>query len=388
MRRATLTALHRAPRPIRRLLPHIDLLRDLGPRQGLRYWQSLYGAVNQELGALGDQLYRRVWEDAAAAVEARVRHVGDGFLEISRGPRTTWVWRQEVMLDHPVTARLVMDKPLVRRLLQAAELPVPDAVECPVHDTRAAEAFVKAGGVPCVVKPASGNAGNGVTCLVSTVSDLRRAALRAAAFNDNLLVERQTAGEDYRLLLLDGHLLGIVRRGRPQVVGDGVSSIAELIDTENRRRLDGPADGSTFLLLTDLDCVFTLRAQNRTLRTVPIQGERVVVKTAVNQNCAREQDTITTVAPALVEGAARAAAAVGLRLAGVDVVLTDPGASLAAAGGVVLEVNANPGLHHHYLVADPAGAIAVAVPILATLLAEPHGIARDSNHGQVAESVR
>lgn len=383
-----MTALHRAPGPIRRLLPQVDLLRDLGPWHALHYWRSRFSAVYEALAELHGQLYLRIWEEAAAALDAHVRHVGDGFLEISRGPRTTRVWRYEVMLDHPVTARLALDKPLVRRLLQAAELPVPDAVECPVHDTRAAVDFVKASGVPCVVKPASGNAGNGVTCSVATVSDLRRAALRAAAFSDNLLVERQAAGEDYRLLLLDGRLLGIVRRGRPQVVGDGVSSIAELIETENRRRLDGPAYGSTSLLRTDLDCIFTLRAQNRTLRTVPIQGERVVVKTAVNQNCAREQDTITTVAPALVEEAARAAATVGLRLAGVDVVITDPGASLAAAGGVVLEVNANPGLHYHYLVADPAGAVPVAVPILATLLAEQHGIARDSSHGQVAESVR
>jgi D-alanine-D-alanine ligase-like ATP-grasp enzyme len=383
-----LTALLRAPRPIRSMLSHVDLLRDLGPLAGRRYWRFRNGAVNEALGALDDQLYRRIWEDAAAALEAHVRHIGGRFWEISRGPRTTRVWRQEVMLDHPITARLALDKTLVRRLLQAAEVPVPDAVECPVHHTRVAEDFVKASGVPCVVKPAGGSSGDGVTCSVATVSDLRRAALRAAAFNDNLLVERQAVGEEYRLLLLDGRLLGIVRRGRPQVVGDGVSSIAELIETENRRRLDGPADGSTHLLRTDLDCVFALRAQNRTLRTVPTRAERVVVKTAVNQNCAREQDTITTVAPALVEGAARAAAAVGVRLAGVDVIITDPGASLAAAGGVVLEVNANPGLHHHYLVADPAGAVPVAVPILATLLAEQHGIARDSSHGQVAESVR
>jgi len=375
------------PRPIRRLLSQVDLLRDLGPRQGLHYWHSRSSVTDETVMVLSHRLYRRIWEEAAAEVKADVRQVGAGFLEISRGSRTTFVWLQEVMLDHPVTARLALDKPLVRCLLQAADLPVPDALKCSARDTRAAADFVEAGGTPCVVKPANGSGGIGVTCSVATVSDLRRATLRAAAFDDTLLIERQAAGEDYRLLLLDGRLLGVVRRGKPQVIGDGISSIAELIEAENRRRLSGPADGSTFFLRPDLDCMFTLRGQNLKLRTVPTLGERIVVKTAVNQNSARDQDTVTAVAPELVEEAARAAAAVGLRLAGVDIVTSDPGSSLAAAGGVVLEVNANPGLHYHYLVADLASAVPVAIPILATLLAERNRMAHPSKRRQALESA-
>jgi cyanophycin synthetase len=59
---------------------------------------------------------------------------------------------------------------------------------------------------------------------------------------------------------------------------------------------------------------------------------------------------------------------VGLRLAGVDLVAPSLDGSLAETGGVVLEVNCTPGLHHHYLVADPEGATRVAVPILERLL--------------------
>jgi cyanophycin synthetase len=96
----------------------------------------------------------------------------------------------------------------------------------------------------------------------------------------------------------------------------------------------------------------------------------VVVKAVTNQNRIEDNETVPLdeLAPRLVAEGASAAAAVGLRLAGVDVVTPDLGRPLAEAGGRVIEVNGMPGLNHHYNVADPARAVPVAVPILATLL--------------------
>ena len=59
-----------------------------------------------------------------------------------------------------------------------------------------------------------------------------------------------------------------------------------------------------------------------------------------------------------------AADAVGLRLAGIDLITPDLGASLTDSGGSVIEVNSGPGLHHHYHVADAGRATRVAVPVL------------------------
>jgi D-alanine-D-alanine ligase-like ATP-grasp enzyme len=72
--------------------------------------------------------------------------------------------------------------------------------------------------------------------------------------------------------------------------------------------------------------------------------------------------------PELIAEARSAQNAVGLRLSGVDVITTDPTRPLADTGGVITEVNGTPGLHHHYLVADPEGATRVAIPILERLL--------------------
>jgi cyanophycin synthetase len=96
----------------------------------------------------------------------------------------------------------------------------------------------------------------------------------------------------------------------------------------------------------------------------------VAVKTAVSQNGPADNESVLgTVGDALVADATRAADAVGVRLAGVDVITNDPGVSLRDSGGAVLEVNATPGLHYHYEVRDPAGAVPVAELILERLLA-------------------
>src|SRR5439155_20911874 len=88
-----------------------------------------------------------------------------------------------------------------------------------------------------------------------------------------------------------------------------------------------------------------------------------------NDNRIEDTETIREgLAPALVDASRRAASAVGLRVAGVDVITPDASKPLEEAGGVVAEVNGTPGIHHHYHVADAANATPVAVPILERVL--------------------
>jgi glutathione synthase/RimK-type ligase-like ATP-grasp enzyme len=90
---------------------------------------------------------------------------------------------------------------------------------------------------------------------------------------------------------------------------------------------------------------------------------------ATNNNAAEDNRTWRgELAPSVLEHARAAAAAVGLRLAGVDVLSTDISKPLHETGGVVSEVNGGPGLHHHYLVSEPGQATRVATPVLEILL--------------------
>jgi cyanophycin synthetase len=219
------------------------------------------------------------------------------------------------------------------------------------------------------VKPANGSAGHGVTTGIVTSFDLVRAAVTAAAFGPNLVVEQQVEGNVYRLLYLNGKLLDAVLRKSPAVVADGSSSIRKLIQLENRARLKAGRKFGQVLLSIDLDMRHTLAKQGLSLSSVPKKGTVVTLKTVINENSVADNVSATSLlCKSIIEDGAAAAAAVGVRLAGVDIVTRDPGVPLAQSGGVILEVNTTPGYHYHYYQRD--GGVAVAIPILSWLLSE------------------
>lgn len=349
------------------LAARADLVRSAGLRHAAR--RLRYAAAFETLSRGRHAFYERVWREAATELGADVRDLGKGFLEISRERRRTRVWQQWVELDDAVTLRLALDKRIVTRLLVAEGLPVPEQLELALGELdRGAEAL---GGRTWVVKPASGTGGGeSTTAGIQTSRELRRAALRAARSAPRLLLERQATGAVYRLLFLDGTLLDSVRRLPPRLVGDGRSTVDALMAAENARRVAAAGEAGLDLLTVDLDCLLTLRRAGLSLRSVLPAGHVVAVKTVTNQNRIEDNETVREgICDEVVADARRAAEVVGLRLAGVDLVTPDTGRPLADTGGVIIEVNGTPGLHHHYHVADAANAARVAAPILDAALA-------------------
>jgi cyanophycin synthetase len=312
----------------------------------------------------------RIWSEAARACGVPLSELGGGFFELGSGAARARVWLHVTPLDDEVALRLALDKTSTNSLLAAEGLPVPEHVSFSLADPDPALRRVEAGGV-WVVKPAGGtSSGQGTTVGVRSAEELLRASARASRSSESQLLERQVEGDEYRLLLLDGEPLGAVRRSAPSVAGDGVSSVAGLVRAENRRRLDALGEAGLKLITLDLDALLTLAREGAGPRTVPPAGTELRVKTARSQAGRRDSEAVElgAFAEELVEEARRAAATLGLRLAGVDLISSDPGRSLAASGGAIVEVNGTPGLHYHYLVSNPEAAPPVAVPILKRML--------------------
>lgn len=348
---------------------HLDRLRVGTAQDALQLPRTAIHRRPRDLTRRWRSFHRQIWEEAAGELGATLQDLGSGFLAIEQGAHRTVVEQYHVMADDPVTLHMALDKVLTYRRLRIAGVPVPRHMEFDADDTGAASSFLVDALRPCVVKPATGTAGgNGVTCGVANGEALARACLRARRWGRRLLIEEQVAGAEYRLLFLDGALLGAVQRSSPAVVADGRSSIAAIIRAENlRRRADSRQHGLRTIDV-DLDCLLALQATGMSLSSVPPAGSVVTVKSAANASGPHDNRTVYDLGPDLVATAARAARATGLRLAGVDLITPDPTQDLAPAGGAVIEVNGTPGLHYHYLVADRAEAVRVAVPILAWLL--------------------
>jgi cyanophycin synthetase len=353
----------------RQLRSLLDVARWLGPRDFVRV-ASQTGNAPQLDRTVRNQVYLAIWRDAARELGVGCTELSDGFIEVRSGDTRLRLWQQLIPTEDPVALQLALHKHLVHGLLVDAGLPAPQHVHFDPADPSAAARFMQACGGRFVVKPGGGTAGgDGTTCGVRTKAELEMAARLASLFGDGVLIERQAEGDVYRLLFLDGELLDIVRRRSPTVVGDGRSTIGDLIAAENRRRVDAAGARGLTLLRLDLDCAITLREAGMSLASVPPAGSIVRVKTATGDSRIEDSHTYTgPVSERVTEDARVSASLIGTRMSGVDVITPDIAAPLQATGGVIAEVNGTPGLHHHYHVANHETATRVAVPVLRELL--------------------
>src|SRR4051812_25071075 len=321
----------------------LDLARSVGVAATARRLRRGGGGVLDP--DVRNAVYAAIWRDAAEKVGADVRELGSGFLEVSRGGPSAKLWQQVVPLDDPVTLRLALDKPVVHELLTKAAAPVPEHLEWSFSDPAPALAFIERVGGPTVVKAASGTGGGeGTTAGVDTPARLMRARLQAGRFGGRLLIERQVPGPVHRLLFLDGELIDVIRHVPPRLTGDGRATVQELLEAENARRLEAAGAAGLSLLDVGLDTVFTLERQGLRLDSVVPGATTITLQTVTNDNRIEDTETITEpLDPELVEAARRAATAVGLRLAGVDVITPHASQPLERSGGGVGRGERTPG---------------------------------------------
>jgi cyanophycin synthetase len=211
-----------------------------------------------------------------------VRRLNTGSLvQLGHAARARRICTAETDRTSAVAEAIARDKQLTRSLLQRAGVPVPEGR--PVADAEDAWAAAQEMGLPVVVKPQHGNHGRGVTVHLCTRGPVLLAYEAAWAEGQGVMVERFVAGADYRLLVVGDHLVAAARRQPAQVVGDGRSTIAELVDLVNRdpRRSDGHG---TVLSIIRLDGIAfaVLAEQGCTPESIPPAGQRVLIRRNAN----------------------------------------------------------------------------------------------------------
>ena len=295
----------------------------------------------------------RMGPSTGAIVEAAVAR-GIPFRRLTQGSMVQFGWgsRQrriqaaEIDSTSAVAESIAQDKDLTKKLLRAAGVPVPHGR--PASDPDDAWAAALEIGLPVVLKPQDGNQGKGVTVNITTRAHLD-IAFRAAAEHGEVLVERFLPGCDFRLLVVGDKLVAAARREPPQVVGDGVNTVHELVDIVNQdpRRGEGHATSLTKIRFDDI-AVARLDAQGLSPESVPPKGQRVILRNNANLSTGGTATDVTDeVHPAVAARAVAAAQMIGLHICGVDVVCESMLQPLEAQNGGVVEVNAAPGLRMH-----------------------------------------
>jgi cyanophycin synthetase len=239
------------------------------------------------------------------------------------------------------------DKHLAKALLRSAGLPTPQGTL--VTDAKAAIEAARRLGFPVVVKPLDANHGRGVATNVRFDEAVRAAFGAAQQFSRRVIVEQFYRGADYRVLVIGGEIAAVAERMPAHVIGDGSADIAQLIALKNAdpRRGRGHAN-----VLTRIDIDAGLEAMlasvGLALDAVPARGQKVVLRATANISTGGEAiDRTDDIHPDNAAIARRAAAMVGLDIAGIDIVCPDISRSMRLAGGGIVEVNAAPGFRMH-----------------------------------------
>jgi len=239
------------------------------------------------------------------------------------------------------------NKQLTKEILSREGIPVPAGNIA--YTERAVLAAAKIIGYPVVVKPFDLNQGKGVFANITDEEELIKAFNTATTYSRAVLVEKHIEGADYRLLVVGDRMVAASERIPPEIVGDGVHTIRELVEIENRNPLRG-YDHEMPLTKIKLDAMSlqVLKKAGYDESSILRKGVRVPLRYNGNLSTGgTARDCTEEVHPENAQLAVRAAKALGLDVAGVDITCADISEPLTYDNGAVIEVNAAPGLRMH-----------------------------------------
>lgn len=269
------------------------------------------------------------------------RVAGEVF-QIGMGSRARWIDSSLTDVTPAISLRLARDKLAAADVLRQAGLPVPRH-QLVKSDDEAAAAAARLG-YPVVVKPADRDGGIAVAAGLKDEAGVRLAYAAARAASPNVLVEKHVEGRDYRLVVHNGRVIWALERVPGGVTGDGASTVAELLDTLNREATRAKrADSPLKPLVLDREALELLAEGGLSLQSVPAAGERVRLRRAANIASGGTPEAVfDRVHPDNRRLSERAAAALRLDIAGIDLLIPDISRSWKETGAAICEVNAQP----------------------------------------------
>ncbi len=287
--------------------------------------------------------------DAATAKDRRIpaiRLLATGNLvQLGYGSRSRRIWTAETDRTSAIAEGISRDKDLTKSLLTACGVPVPEGrlVDSAEDACEAADDI----GYPVVVKPSDGNHARGVFTNLVSPAEVESAYAAAVEEGSGVIVERYIRGSEHRLLVIGGKLAAAARGEVAKVIGDGESTIDQLIDSQinsdPRRGLEEEFPLDIIALSDNPVARLEVTRQGFSGESIPPAGREVLIVRSGNHT----DDVTDIVHPDTAATASLAARIVGLDIAGVDLVCEDITQPLDGQRGAIVEVNAGPGLLMH-----------------------------------------
>ncbi len=259
------------------------------------------------------------------------------------GRHSRWLESSYTDCTPVIGTRIARDKVKTAVVLRQAGLPAPR--HALAASAEQAVQLARQLGYPVVVKPADRDQGLGVAAGLRDDNAVTRAFHEASKHSANILVEKHFDGNDYRFTVFNGRVIKTVSRLPGGVTGDGLLSVASLIDVakqDDQRARRARVRGRDLLEL-DREALELLGEHGMSPQAVPAAGQYVRLRRRSNVSAGGTPFLVTQpIHPDNLRLAERSAAALQLDLAGVDVIMQDISRSWLETGAVICEVNGQP----------------------------------------------
>lgn len=255
------------------------------------------------------------------------------------------------------------DKYETKQTLSRAYIPVPKGEV--IRREESLKETVERVGFPLVVKPVDGNHGRGITTNITSYEQALVAFKIAQSISKSVIVEQFFEGDDYRLLVVNYKLVAAAKRTPAMIIGDGKSTISQLIEQVNADPLRGLGHEKVLTTIkADEVTLNILKNKQLSLKSVLPIGEILFLKDTANLSSGGTSTDVTDEVSASTRFLAeRIARVMCLDICGIDLIAQNIQLPIDGNNGAVIEVNACPGFRMHL---SPSKGLArnVAEPVM------------------------
>ncbi|HFI0055764.1 TPA: bifunctional glutamate--cysteine ligase GshA/glutathione synthetase GshB [Streptococcus suis] len=337
-------------------------LERFGQQQGRLFhdyaWTAPYALKGYENMELSTQMI--LFDAIQMGLQVELLDEEDQFLKLWKGDHVEYIKNGNMTSkDNYVVPLAMANKVVTKKILDQAGFPVPAGAEFS-HKEEALRYYGQVASSAIVVKPKSTNFGLGISIFQepASLADYEKALDIAFSEDSHVLVEEFVAGTEYRFFVLDGKCEAVLLRVAANVVGDGTSTIRQLVDQKNQDPLRGRDHRSPLEIINlgEIELLM-LAQQGYSPETVLPEGMQAFLRG--NSNISTGGDSIDMtdqMDESYKQLAADMATAMGAWACGVDLIIPDmtQPATKEDTNCTCIELNFNPAMYlHTYTYAGP-----------------------------------
>ncbi|MDE2399591.1 MAG: hypothetical protein KGL67_01090 [Patescibacteria group bacterium] len=213
---------------------------------------------------------------------------------------------------------------------------------------------------PVIAKPNLGSRSRHTTIHINTPEELVLGFKKAKKISPLVIIEEELRGSLFRGTLIDRKLIAVVKRDQPEVIGDGVHTLRELLEEENKRtERSGPIFHK---IMIDNEAELELKRQNIKLEDVPEKDKVITFSQKTSRGCGGTTTEVTNIThPDNIEMLEHVGRFLNDSLIGVDFIIEDITKSWKEEQHCgIIECNSLPfiDLHHYPLFGKPVNVAA------------------------------